>query len=175
MEHVDDVDLQQGGFVNGTYVDAISEVAAGKADFGLTGDYTLVQARADGKPVVAIASVLQRNPTAIISLGKSNIRKPQDLIGKKVAVADGGACLDGRQILRAFIQPEQKKPGTDRTAADDHAFVSGFDERRDLGGQLAELRGIERVAFRPSKNSSAEFQNDTHELLGKCWAVPRWK
>jgi hypothetical protein len=35
------------------------------------------------------------------------------------------------------------------------------------------LRGIERVAFRPTKNAGAEFQNDPHELLEKFRAVPR--
>jgi NitT/TauT family transport system substrate-binding protein len=106
-----DVELQPGGFVNGTYVDAASEVASGKADFGLTGDYTLIQARAEGKPLVAIGAMLQRNPTAIISLAKNNIRRPQDLVGHKVSVADGGARL----LYNALLTTQKIDPSTINT------------------------------------------------------------
>jgi NitT/TauT family transport system substrate-binding protein len=106
-----DVDLQPGGFVNGTYVDAVNEVAEGKADFGLTGDYTLVAARAEGKPLVAVGAMLQRNPSAIISLGKTNIRRPQDLVGHKVAVADGGARL----LYNALLTTQKIDPTTVNT------------------------------------------------------------
>jgi NitT/TauT family transport system substrate-binding protein len=106
-----DVELQQGGFVNGVYVDAVAEVASGKADFGLTGDYTLVAARADGKPLVAIGAMLQRNPSAIISLAKSNIRRPQDLVGRTVAVADGGARL----LYNALLKTQNIDPTTVNT------------------------------------------------------------
>ena len=61
-----DVDLQQGGFVNGKYVDAVEEVLAGKSDFGLTSDLSIMQARAKGKTLVAIAAMTQRSPEAIL-------------------------------------------------------------------------------------------------------------
>jgi NitT/TauT family transport system substrate-binding protein len=95
------VDLQQGGFVNGAYVDAITDVVAGKSDFGLSDAFTLSQARADGKSVIAIAAMLQHSPQAIISMPKSNIRRPQDLIGHTVAIADGGARLLFNTLLHA--------------------------------------------------------------------------
>ncbi len=60
-----------------------------------------MQARAKGQPVVAVAAMAQRSPEAILSLGKSNIRKPQDLIGHKVSVADGGATMLFNALLRA--------------------------------------------------------------------------
>ncbi len=108
-----DVDLQPGGFVNGVYVDAVNEVADGKADFGLTADYTLVQARAEGKSLVAIGAMLQRNPTAIISLAKSNIRRPQDLAGHKVSVADGGARL----LYDALLTTQKIDPNSVNTVS----------------------------------------------------------
>jgi NitT/TauT family transport system substrate-binding protein len=85
------VELRPGGFVDGTYVDTIHEIAAGKADFGLTSDFTMLQARANGNPFVAVASILQRSPISVISLPKSNILRPQDLIGRTVSVANGGS------------------------------------------------------------------------------------
>src|SRR5262245_35628367 len=60
-----DVDLQQGGFVNGKYVDGVEEVVSGKSDFGLTSDLSIMQARAKGQPLVAIAAMTQRSPEAI--------------------------------------------------------------------------------------------------------------
>ncbi len=106
-----DVELLPGGFINGAYVDPVTIVADGKADFGLTGDLTLVQARSEGKPLVAIGSMLQRNPTAIISLAKSNIRRPQDLVGHKVAVADGGSRL----LYNTLLSTQQVDPNTVNT------------------------------------------------------------
>ncbi|HLY28651.1 MAG TPA: ABC transporter substrate-binding protein [Aggregatilineales bacterium] len=102
------VNLQQGGFVNGAYVDTIADVLSGKSDFGLTDDITLLQARADGKPMVALATMMQRSPSAVISLPKANIHHPQDLVGKKVAVADGGArALFITLLTTANVDPSQ--------------------------------------------------------------------
>ena len=98
--------MRQGGFIDGKYVDGISDVLSGQADFGITSDQVLLQARADGKPLVAVAALLQRNPMAIISLPKNNIRKPQDLVGHTVAVADGGARL----LYNALLSAEQIDP-----------------------------------------------------------------
>lgn len=93
------VTLEEGGFVGGTYIEPTDAVANGNIEFGLSDATTLLQARAEGKHVVAIGTVLQRNPTAIIFLSSSNIQQPQDLIGKTVAVADGGA----RQLLDTML------------------------------------------------------------------------
>lgn len=85
------VSLVEGGFVDGQYVEPIDQVLSGEYDFGVTDSATLLQARANGKPVVAVTTIYQRNPTAIISLAEADIKQPQDLIGKTVAVAEGGA------------------------------------------------------------------------------------
>jgi NitT/TauT family transport system substrate-binding protein len=85
------VRLEQGGF-NGTgYVDPIGQILSGSADIGMSDASSLLLARAQGKPVVAIAAMLQRSPLAVISLGESGIQRPSDLIGRRVAVAEGGA------------------------------------------------------------------------------------
>ncbi len=101
-----DVDLQQGGFVNGQYVDAVEEVSQGKADFGLTSDLSIMQARAKGQDLVAVASMTQRSPEAVLSLPKSNIRRPQDLVGHKVAVADGAA----RELYDTLLRKQNIDP-----------------------------------------------------------------
>ncbi len=100
------VTLEQGGFVDGRYIEPIDEVISGKGDFGLSSAAAILQARADGKPVVAISSVLQRSPTALIFLKTSNIHKPKDLIGKTVAVSEGGAT----QLLKVMLTSQGIDP-----------------------------------------------------------------
>jgi ABC-type nitrate/sulfonate/bicarbonate transport system substrate-binding protein len=81
------VKIIEGGFdADGKFIDPISQVVSGKADFGMVDGNTLLTARANGASVVAIATIYQRNPVAFISLAEKNIIKPQDLIGKKLAI-----------------------------------------------------------------------------------------
>jgi ABC-type nitrate/sulfonate/bicarbonate transport system substrate-binding protein len=95
-----DVELVPGGFVDGGYVEPIDEVLEGHGDFGAVSADALLEARASGKPIVAIANMIQRSPSAIISLTSSNIQTPQDLIGKTVAAAGGGATLRLNSMLK---------------------------------------------------------------------------
>ncbi len=64
----------------------IQRVVAGEAQFGITSGDTLVTARAEGSPIVAVATIYQRSPVAFISLAEKNISRPQDLVGAKVLV-----------------------------------------------------------------------------------------
>jgi NitT/TauT family transport system substrate-binding protein len=101
-----DVRLDEGGFASKGYIEPISQVVNGTVDFGVTGAAAIIQARAEGKPVVAIATSLQRSPLAILSLKKSNIHRPQDLIGQRVAVADGGSA----QLFHLLLNSQHIDP-----------------------------------------------------------------
>lgn len=94
------VNLISGGFVDGGYVEPVDEVLEGNGDFGAVSADALLEARESGKPIVAIANMIQRSPSAIISLTSSNIQTPQDLIGKTVAAAGGGATLRLNSMLK---------------------------------------------------------------------------
>jgi NitT/TauT family transport system substrate-binding protein len=85
------VNLIEGGFQEGKFVDPIQSVLATENSIGMSDTATMLLAHAAGQPVVAIATVTQRSPSVIISLADKNIQTPQDLIGKRVAVAEGGA------------------------------------------------------------------------------------
>lgn len=100
------VKLEEGGFVNGTYVDPIDEVVNGSVNFGLSSASSLIAARAQGKPVVGIMALLQRSPNAVISLADKKILRPQDLVGHTVAVAEGGA----EQIYLAMLKTQNIDP-----------------------------------------------------------------
>ena len=74
-----DVDIQSPAGVN----DAMSMVAAGKADIGLYYQQDVIQARAEQDvPIKSIGAVVQGPLNIILSLKDKNITKPQDLEGK---------------------------------------------------------------------------------------------
>lgn len=88
------VELIEGGFGEAGYIDPIEEVVTGKADFGLSNAYSVVEARAEGKPLIAVAAIFQRNPAAIFSLKSSNIQRPKDLAGRRVLVNSSTNSLE---------------------------------------------------------------------------------
>jgi NitT/TauT family transport system substrate-binding protein len=100
-----EVKLEQGGFIDGKYVEPIDQVLDGKFDFGLTNASALLSARAQAKPVVAVATIYQRSPQAVIALPRSGIKRPQDLKGKKVAMNAGGTT----QIFEALLVSQGMK------------------------------------------------------------------
>lgn len=102
------VQINEGGFGEQGYIDPISQVSEGSAEFGATSAISLIQARAAGIPVVAIAAEIQRNPFALISLAEDNIIRPADLVGKRVAVNDGGAAaLYNALLLSQGLNPDE--------------------------------------------------------------------
>lgn len=86
-----DVTINVGGFGEHGYIEPISQVLGGESQFGMASGPAILQARAEGKPVVAVMTILQRNPDSLISLAGSGIERPEDLVGKTVAVQAGGA------------------------------------------------------------------------------------
>ncbi|MFL5800364.1 MAG: ABC transporter substrate-binding protein [Roseiflexaceae bacterium] len=106
-----DVRLEAGGFGPQGYIVPIAQVISGTVDFGVTGAPDLILARAEGKPVVAVATILQRSPLAIFSLTKSGIHRPQDLVGHSVAVADGSAT----QLYNTLLKSQHIDPATVKT------------------------------------------------------------
>lgn len=80
-------------FVRGSgSVDAIRKVGAGAAQIGFADAGSLVLARAnDGIPVRMVAVVYAAPPHAIYATADSGIRKPQDLVGHRIADSAGSA------------------------------------------------------------------------------------
>jgi NitT/TauT family transport system substrate-binding protein len=75
----------------GFEVDGVKLVGANQIDFAIVGGDQVIQARAQGIPIVYVANWYNAFPIEVISLKEKNIAKPQDLIGKKV----GMPCLCG--------------------------------------------------------------------------------
>jgi ABC-type nitrate/sulfonate/bicarbonate transport system substrate-binding protein len=79
------VRIDGGGFdADGNYIDPVSKVMDGSAEFGVAGADVILRAREAGQPVVAVASIYQRSPVALFSLASANILRPEDLVGKRV-------------------------------------------------------------------------------------------
>lgn len=73
-----DVSILQPGDGENTQV-----IAAGKADFGISSQETVIQARVAGIPLVSIGAIIQHNTSAFASLEKSNIKSVKDFENKR--------------------------------------------------------------------------------------------
>lgn len=87
-----------------------SSLLSGKADLALTTPDTTIKAIAqNGAPFRIIGAQFQKNPIGIVSLAKSGINKPTDLVGKTLAVPP----VNTLSILAMFrmngIDPKQVK------------------------------------------------------------------
>ncbi|MGG3799041.1 ABC transporter substrate-binding protein [Metabacillus fastidiosus] len=57
-------------------------VASGKADFGVSHQETVTEARVQGLPVISIAAIIQHNTSGFASPVEKNIKSPKDFTGK---------------------------------------------------------------------------------------------
>lgn len=69
----------------------VQAVATHNVDIGYADFSTMVKVAAMGAPVKAIGVLMQENPTSVVGLAEKNIKTPQDIKGKTVAVAPGDA------------------------------------------------------------------------------------
>lgn len=98
-----------------------TQVVGSKSDtFGIADAGTMIIAVSKGIPIQAIMSPMNVSPFGIISRADANIRTPQDLEGKKLAVTAGDALtqlfpavvksndLDAGKIDMVFVDPAAK-------------------------------------------------------------------
>jgi NitT/TauT family transport system substrate-binding protein len=103
-------------------------VATGQTDVGYADAPAAMQVRSRGAPVTVIAPILQTNAFAIMSLEDSNIRRVQDLAGKRVGVQPGTAQTT---LLDAIIAASGLDKGRIQFVnIDPAAFVATLLERR---------------------------------------------
>ena len=95
-------------------------VAAGKADFGISFQEEVTNARAADVPVVSIAAIVQHNTSAFISLRPKGIARPRDLERRNYGsfglpierqVLQGLMACDGGDVSRvAFVDIGSSDP-----------------------------------------------------------------
>jgi putative hydroxymethylpyrimidine transport system substrate-binding protein len=131
----------------------IRQVAAGRADLAISYEPEVLLARNEGLPVIAVAALVPRPLTSLISLPEAAIEDPEDLDGKTIATAGISyqtAFLDAI-LERAGLAPDDAKqvdvgfnllPAVLSGRAD--AMLGGF---RNVEGVDLRLRGKDpRVA-----------------------------
>ena len=87
----------------------IKQVAAGRVDLAVSYEPEVLRARDEGQHVVAVAALVRKPLTSIISLPEAGIRSPKDLQGKTV----GTAGIDYQSAyLREILLEAGVDPGT---------------------------------------------------------------
>ena len=107
-----DLDIQEG---RGSGV-TVQAVAAGTATFGYADVPTMIKAAAKGAPVTAIGVALQTSPMSVMGFADKNIKKPDDIKGKTVAVTPGDSMS---QIWPLFLKKTNLKDGEFKVVAGD--------------------------------------------------------
>ena len=98
-----DVTFVEGG----AGVDKLAPVLDGSAQFGVAGADELILARAEGKPLRAIATIYRRSPIVFIALSEKGITRPQDFVGKTIRAPANVAPSLHAMMARVGISPDQ--------------------------------------------------------------------
>ena len=82
-------------------------VASGKADFGVSYQESITQARIQDVPIVSIAAVIQHNTSGFASLSEKNIETPKDFEGKKYG---GWGSPVEKSVIASLMNKENANP-----------------------------------------------------------------
>src|ERR1700690_2832349 len=107
-----DLEIQEGRGSAAT----TQAVTAKTADFGYVDIPTMMRAAVKGAPVVAVGVLLQTSPMSVMGLADKNIRKPEDIKGKTVAITPADSMT---QIWPLFLKKTGLKEGDFTTVAGD--------------------------------------------------------
>ena len=107
-----DLEIQEGRGSGAT----TQAVAAKTANFGYVDVPTMMRAAVKGAPVVATAILLQTSPMSVMGLVEKNIRKPDDIKGKTVAITPADSMT---QIWPLFLKKTGLKESDFTTVAGD--------------------------------------------------------
>ena len=78
----------------GPFAVAAKQVASGAAQFGMDSSDHLLEAVADGQPLIAVAATMQRDPQGIMVRKDSPVRKFEDLNGHTISVKSGSTWFE---------------------------------------------------------------------------------
>jgi NitT/TauT family transport system substrate-binding protein len=107
-----DLEIQEGRGSAAT----TQAVTAKTADFGYVDIPTMMRAAVKGAPVVAVGVLLQTSPMSVMGLADKNIRKPEDIKGKTVAITPADSMT---QIWPLFLKKTGVREGDFTTVAGD--------------------------------------------------------
>ena len=162
-----DVEIRSGITPQKNRIDAVDEVASGRAQFGVEEGANLVVARAGGKPITVLASIFQQSPTAVIVRKDSGITAPSDLLNRHIRRRKDIADVEFQAMMRAEGIDPDRVPGV---MTDDN-LGRGVDmlKSREVDAYVsfyfgevwrARQAGIEIAQIRPA-NYGVDFYGDT--------------
>jgi ABC-type nitrate/sulfonate/bicarbonate transport system substrate-binding protein len=151
--HGVDVDILSGG----PTVSGIPILVSGKALVAISDPTTISEATAKGADLAIVAAGYQVNPACILSLAKTPIKTPQDLIGKKIGVSPADT-----PEWQAFLKANNIQ------ASKVDTVPAGFDPSPVASGEWAGY-----LAF--ANNEPPQFQAEgipPHVLLFQDYGLP---
>ena len=107
-----DLEIQEGRGSAAT----TQAVAAKTADFGYVDVPTMMRATIKGAPVISTGVLLQTSPMSVMGFADENIRKPEDIKGKTVAITPADSMT---QIWPLFLKKTGLKESDFNTVAGD--------------------------------------------------------
>jgi NitT/TauT family transport system substrate-binding protein len=107
-----DLEIQEGRGSGPT----TQAVAAKTATFGYVDLPTMMRIAIKGAPVIATGVLLQKSPMSVMGFAERNIRKPDDIKGKTVAMTPGGS---NEQIWPLFLKKAGLSEGDFKTVSGD--------------------------------------------------------
>jgi NitT/TauT family transport system substrate-binding protein len=107
-----DLEIQEGRGSAAT----IQAVAAKTANFGYADIPTMMRAAIKGAPIISTGVLLQTSPMSVMGFAEKNIRKPEDIKGKTVAITPADSMT---QIWPLFLKKTGLKESDFNTVAGD--------------------------------------------------------
>lgn len=108
--------------------DPIEQVLQGKAEFGI-GASELALLRGQGKPVVALAAILQHSPLVLLTAKRNGLESSHDLVGRKIML------MPHEAELFAYLKREQVK------LSDITMLPHSFDPKDLISGRVDAFSG----------------------------------
>ena len=91
----------------GPDIDVQAPVLDGTAQFGIDAADALILARAEGKPVRAVATIYRRSPLVFVARADSGISRPEDFVGQSILISLSHIPTQRAMMARVGIDPDQ--------------------------------------------------------------------
>jgi NitT/TauT family transport system substrate-binding protein len=95
----------------GPYVNAEQQVSVGTAQFGMSSSDRILEANANGQPLVAVAATMQHDPQAIMLHAASPVHSFAELNGHAVAIRPGSTWFE-YIVKRYDLKDIHERPAT---------------------------------------------------------------
>ncbi|MEX2577941.1 MAG: ABC transporter substrate-binding protein [Verrucomicrobiales bacterium] len=140
----------------------IEAVLSGNADFGVS-DSDILLARMRGEPVVACATIFQHSPYVLLTRNDSGIRKPSDLLDRRVLVSNNqGSAQFQAMMKREGLPVERISLVSSPWSLDDLVAgrVDAVSAHSTADYSQLESRGVDPYMILPS-DYGVDFYGDT--------------